>query len=892
MGAFWSEPGSQAVSQLRTNIAHGLTWEEARRRLRRYGYNEVHDDRRANPWKILLRQFRSPFVIILIFAALISLYQQHIGEFWVIIAVVLANALIGWVEEFRAEKTMAKLHSIIAPQARVIRESIEQKIPSRLLVPGDVVVVEAGDRVSADGRIIEARNARLNQATLTGEAIPVGKRDTILTENTALIDRDNMVFLSTLMVAGRATFVVTATGKETEVGQIARTVKAVKAPQTHLEKKLQGFNRILLTGAVLLSAAAFSIGLFYQNDPLSMLTTTLALLVSIVPEGLPIALTVVLSVGLLRMYRRHTIIRNLPATETLGSLTTLVLDKTGTLTEGELVVEKLAVGGIEYRVSGRGYSLTGSFFEGEEKIDPHRRPELDLMLELTSLATMSTVTPDDLKRDTAKQLTDPTETALAVVAAKGGYYAFRHEKEYPELLEIPFDEELRYSTSVHRYGKFARAIVKGSPERILELSNTYLQKKPLHLSHQTKEKLQSQVAEFGTQGYRVIALGYVDQPSTAKVKAEHIKNLTFVGFALMTDPIRPQAHAALQQARAAGVRTLMLTGDHLLTAQSIATKIGLMEQGIAVDADEVVHRDLGSVSVIARATPKEKLLIVEHLQRRGEIVAMTGDGVNDAPALKKADIGIAMGRGGSDIAIETSDMVLLNNNVSSIVEAISQGRLIWENIRKVVFYLTSTSLGEVVLIVTALALRVPLPLVAVQILWLNLVTDGITSMALTVEKAEGDLMKRPPRSPSEALVHGSMIRRMLLMSAVMAAGALFVFLVFLERDLAYARTAALTTLVFFQLFNLHNSRSSLRSIFTLGLFSNKLLSGLALVATALQLLAIYHPILQKALGTVALDYTTLGFCALIALSIVLADELRKLARRLVLGWAQVQQAFS
>lgn len=892
MEAFWAAPKERLYRQLQADIIHGLTWAESRHRLRLRGYNEVRDDQRQTLVKILSHQLKSPFAFILLVAALISLLQGHIGEFWVIAAVVAANASIGAVEEYRSEKTMAKLRSIIAPQARVIREAIEQKIPAKLLVPGDVVILEAGDRVPADGRVIEAQSFRVNQASLTGEALPVLKRDTIIAPNAALIDRDNMVYLSTLVIAGRATVLITDTGANTELGQIAKAVKAVRATQSDLERKLVGFNQMLLLIAALGSILIFGIGAYYKVETLSMLTTALAMLVSVVPEGLPIALTVVLSVGLTRLFKRHSIIRNLGATETLGSLTTLVLDKTGTLTEGELVVEKIYTGGQEFRLSGRGYGLTGSFYQNEEKIDPQRHHDLRLLLELTSLATTSTISAEDLKRDAARRLSDPTETALAVAAAKGGFLAFEHEKKYPEILEIPFDDELRYSVSVHDFDDKARMIVKGIPERIIDHSSSVHQGKTRHLSAQDKTELTTKAAEYGQQGYRVIAVAFADQKSTEKVRAKQLPKLTFMGLLLMTDPIRPEAAKTIEAARVAGVRTIMVTGDHLLTAEHIARRIGLLEQGIAVDCGEVLHRDLGGISVIARATPQEKLLIVERLQKRGEIVAMTGDGVNDAPALKKADVGIAMGRAGSDIAIESSDMVLLNDNAATIVEAISQGRLIWDNLRKIIFYLTSTSFGELLVIIFALFLQAPLPLLAVHILWMNLVTDGVTSMALTTEQAEGELMKRNPRPTNEPLVTASIFRRMILLSLVMAAGALFVYMTYLPYSLDYARSAVLTTLVFFQLFNLFNSRSATRSIFAGRLLANRLLVMLAVLALMLQLAALYLPPLQQALQTVPLDLSTMIFCVSVAASIILADELRKMIRQAAIGWARLQQAFS
>ncbi|MEK9167452.1 MAG: cation-transporting P-type ATPase [Patescibacteria group bacterium] len=889
--SFWAQPKTRTLTELRTDEHHGLSQVEARFRLNQHGSNELKHDQHVSKLKLLFHQLNSPFVYILAVAAIISGYQNRVTETVVIVAVIIINSAIGFFEEYRAEKTISKLRGILAPQARVIRESIEQKIPARYLVPGDIIIVEAGDRVPADARILEARGLRVNQAPLTGESMPAHKRDTVISAASALIDRQNVLYLSTLVVSGQATAVVVATGMQSELGLIAREVIQVRETPSDLEKKLRHLGRFLTIASVGLALLVLLVGYLSGRELLDTFRITLALLVSIVPEGLPIALTVTLSVGLTRIFRHHALIRRLSAVETLGSVTMMCIDKTGTLTEGEMMVERLVLPSGDYRVSGRGFALSGSFYKDDETVSVAKHPELGRLLELTSLATMSTISKEDLKRDQAKQLTDPTETALAVVAAKAGYYAFEREEDYPEVLELPFDQEQRYSASIHRVKDQYRVIAKGSIERIIGLSQYINRGKRLRLTKDTREALIKQAEELATQGYRVVALGYADYPHNTKLGSELVNQLTFVGLMAMTDPIRPEARGVIEKALAAGVRTLMITGDHLLTAAHIARKVGLDTQGEIIHAQDLEHHDLKGVAVISRATPRDKLLIVEKLQRRGEIVVMTGDGVNDAPALKKADIGVAMGRSGSDIAIETSEMVLLNDNITGIVAAISEGRRIWGNIKKIVYYLVSTSLGEVILIVAALAMNWPLPVLVVQILWLNLVTDGVTSMALTVEPAEGDLMSQPPRDPKETIVSNGSFGRMLLVSAVMAVGTLLVFRLNIG-DLTYARTAALTTLIFFQLFNLFNSRSAVQSIFNLNWSANRLLLIMFGLASGLHLIAIYYPPLADLLGLTALSISTLVVCLAVALSIVLVDELRKLGRVMILSWAKTQATFN
>lgn len=888
----WSSPSARVVQEYQTSPIRGLATQEARRRLRLHGPNQLSVKAGPTSAEIFWRQLQSPLIYILVIAGILSLYQRQLTDAAVILVVVILNTLIGWIQEYRAEKTMAKLHQILAPKARVIRDGIEQKIASRLLVRGDILLLEAGDRVAADARLISSQNLRVNQSSLTGESVPAHKRDSLLSPTTSLLDQTNMVYLSTLVVTGQAVAVVTGTGMKTEIGTIAEEVVRTHEQLPTLNRRINQLGRWLLTLALVLATIVFLAGLWKQIPLIEMAQVTISLLVSMVPEGLPVAVTVVLSVGLLNIYRHKAVVRKLAAAETLGGTTVICVDKTGTITEGVMMVEKLFVAGVEIDVDGHGYALSGHFYQDGEKITVTKNQPAKLLLELTSLATMSTISKDDLAKDTARQLTDPTETALAVVAAKAGFYAFREEGTHPELLEIPFDQELRYSTSVHKFGRLNRYITKGAAEKIIHLSTEILgaDNKVHKLLAQTRSCLTEKAAALASAGYRVTAVGYVDRPSTNSIDAEYVRSLTFLGLIAMADPIRSEARRVIEEAEAAGVRIIMITGDHLLTAQAIARRIGL-DEGKVVHADELGRHSLKDVSVIARATPSQKLAIVERLQQQGEIVAMTGDGVNDAPALKRADIGIAMGRNGTDVAIEASEMVLLQDTFGSIVTAIRQGRLIWENLRKVIFYLVSTSLAEALIVIVALLINLPLPLIAVQILWMNLATDGVTSLALTVEGEEGHLMKRPPRPANEPLIDWAAFRRLLLMSGVMTLGTLYLYRQFLPLGVDYARTVALSAMVFFQLFNLLNARSAIHSIFSPKLGRNSFLFASLLLAVILQLIAIYHPLGVRYLQTVPLELNDLGLTALIALSIVLVDELRKGLVRLAHAWAKSQQNF-
>lgn len=886
-------PASTVLQRLDTDKFKGLTKREARHRLALHGPNSLKKHESTSLWQLLGRQLDSPLVWILILAAVLAFIAGEYVDVVVVLLVVILNSIIGLVQEYKAQKAIAELHNILAPQARVLREGQEQKILATELVVGDIVLLEAGDIAPADVRIVECRNLRANQASLTGESIPVEKKADVILEGTTLSDRKNTVYQSSVVISGTAVTVVVAIGMSTELGLIAEEVNRVESKASPLTTAVAKLGQYLIGIAAILSLIVLVIG-YIQGTPLIQIAgISISLLVSLVPEGLPIVLTVILSVALMKIYKQKALVRKLSASEALGSVDTICLDKTGTLSEGTMTVEKMYVAGNEYAVEGNGYGLSGSFFTGGKKVDITKRPAARLMLELASLSTMSTISKNDLLADLAKSLTDPTETALAVVAAKAGFYAFRGEGQHPELLEIPFDQELRFSTSVHRFDKENRYIVKGAAEKILQLSTHVVSEngQVRGLFQETRTKLEEQMASYASQGYRIAALGYVDRNLKEAVNHHHIKSLTFVGFFCLDDPIRVEAAEAIKRAYGAGLRVIMITGDHLLTAQAVARKLGLLEYGKAIHASELQHVQLKEVSVVARATPRDKLLIIERLQKSGSVVAMTGDGINDAPALKKADIGIAMGRIGTDAAVGASDLVLLDDGLDSIITAVREGRLIVQNVRKAVFHLIATNAAEAMLVIVALLMRLPLPLLAVQILWMNLVTDGITSMAFTTEGQElgGSEMKRPDRQP---LFDWADARRLILLSGVMTIGTVLVYRDFLPQGEDFARTAALTTMVLFQLFNLFNSRSQTLSAFSPRLRVNHLLDVVFLTAVALQLFAVYSPLTQRFLHTTLLDWYSFSICLLVACTVVVVDEIRKVSATIALSWAYNQKPAS
>lgn len=883
-------PKSRILSQLHTNEAYGLSSGEVRTRLKRYGFNELEAKSGPTNLELVWRQINSPLIYILLVANAFSVYQREWTEVAFISAVIIINTLIGFFQERKAENVMARLRHILSQKARVIRQGVEEKLAARSVVPGDIIIVEAGDKVPADARILQARNLRVNQAPLTGESLPAAKQESTVAEKTALINRTNMLYSSTLVISGRAIAVVTATGMATEIGKISKEVSEVDEGLGNIAKQVSRIARYFLVASGLFLMLLLIAGLAYGYSWTDMVRITISLLVSVVPEGLPVAITVSLSVGLLRVFRKNALIRKLSAAETLGSTTVICVDKTGTITEGKLLIERLYTAGKEYRVDGEGYELSGHFYEDDSRIYPSKIKPVSTLLETISLATTSPVTQSDVKNDVVRELTDPTETALAVVAAKAGCYSFELDKNHPEVMDIPFDQDLRYSASIRKYQNKYRTVVKGSPERIVSLSANVLtgSGKAQRLNKDSMSKLEEVADNYASQGYRVVAIAYADLPKNSDLSDKSIKNLTFAGFVAMTDPIRGDLVRSLDVAVEAGLRVLMITGDHLKTAEAIAKRAGIIKFGSVIHADDLGRRNLSTVSAISRATPAQKLKIVERLQRDGQIVAMTGDGVNDAPALKKADIGISMGRGGTDVAIEASDMVLLKDSFSSIIEAIKQGRLIWENLRKIIYFLLSVSFAEIAIILVSVFLGLPLPLIAVQILWVNMVTSGINAMALTVEPEERNLMKQPPRSPKEPLMNKAMIWRMVLISVVMTIGVVGIYNHYLPQGVEYARTVALTTVVLFELFNLFNARSYIQSTFKISIKSNKLLVATLSVSILLQLAAIYLPFFSTYLRTVPISLGALLTAVAVATTILVADELRKLIIRRLTHWAKTQ----
>lgn len=863
------------------------------------GPNVLEAADKFSPFQALLRQFTDPLIYILLLAAAFTALIRHFIDMWVILAVVVINAVIGFTQELKAEQAIRALSLLAAPKARVIRGGREVEVDSRRLVPGDVVVLTSGSRVPADLRLFEATRLDINESALTGESVGV-RKDTgpIRTAKPALGDLRNAAFMGTLVLSGRGKGIVTATGPATELGQISEQVRRVKPAPTPLQEQLGRFGRWLGYGILAISGVAVVLGLVLGRPLPEMVLTGIALAVGAIPEGLPVVVTITLAIGVKRMAARQAIVRRLPAVETLGSTTVIASDKTGTLTKNEMTVQTVVVGGETFHFTGTGFEPKGDLLNAEEeRVRLKDNPALALCLRIGLLNNESRLGYDE-KRGHYPQ-GDPTEVALVVAALKAGLDPETQEKLYPKLDEIPFESDLMYSATLHHDPRTGEnlVLVKGAPEKVLQMCSRVVtgpggEEGPL----EDREAILERYRRMAEDGLRVLALAYRREPGTVnKLETEQLRSgLTLVGLQGMMDPPREEVFEAIAQAKKAGVRVITVTGDHQVTAVAIGRRLGLVPAGkvpvltgrdLDEMTDEELFRKVGYVPIFARVAPLHKLRIVQQLIKRGEVVAVTGDGVNDTPALKAAHIGVAMGKSGTDAAKETADMIVTDDNFASIFKAVREGRVVFDNIRKVTLFLLSTGLAQIILILTSLLIFLPLPLLPAQILWLNLVTNGLQDVALAFEPGEKGIVERPPRRRREPVISRLMAERLVVIGVVIAAGTLYAFVWALNQGytLEHARTVALTTIVLFQLFNVFNVRSETESIFRVRLLSNPFLFFSVLASLIAQAAIIYVPALQFVFRMVPLGAFDLVLALTVALTVVLAVETEKALRRVVMA---------
>jgi len=880
----------------------GLTETEAKSRLLHYGSNELKGKKKTPPILVFLRQFLSPLIYVLIVAAVISIVVEHFIDAGVIMGVLLLNAAIGFIQETRAEKAMEALIQMAAPKATVRRDGRVRLIPAREIVPGDMLLLETGDRVPADARLIEISNLKVTEAMLTGESMPVDKRTEALREEVPMAERKNMVHMGTIVTYGRATAMAVRTGMVTDIGKIATAIQEIKPEKTPLQKSISKLSRYILVLFLGICALLVVVGLLKGMEWFEVFLLAVAAAVSAIPEGLPAVVTVVLAVGMRIMARRNAIIRKLVAVETLGSATVICSDKTGTLTLNEMTVQRLYVDGQLIEVTGEGYVPQGKFRRDGQIVSPESEPALTLLLRIGSLCNDALLTRRE-NDECCDIFGDPTEGALLVAATKAGMNKEKLEKTFPRLDEIPFQSEKQYMVTLHPRDGGRVAYVKGAVERLLSLSK-YIMKEDgvAPLAKADAKAIMEANTSLAKQALRVIATAYVELPSEVEdLKDEDIRgNLVFVGLAGMADPPREETKNAVRLCQQAGIKVVMITGDHKLTAESIAHQLNLPPgktvTGVELQqmSDDKLLSQIENISVFARIEPLHKLRIVNALKSHGHVVAMTGDGVNDAPALKAADIGIAMGITGTDVAKEGSDMILADDNFSSVVAAVEEGRVIFNRLRNVIFFLLSTNLGELLALVLTILFIGKAPLLAVQIIWINLVTDTAVDIPLGLEPKVGDELKQPPRHPKVGLIFPGLLLRICFLATLMGVS---IFLIFnwaqARTSLEEARTIAFCSMVAFEWFRAFNARSDEYTVFKLGFLRNHWLLLSIPVAIMLQLAVVYVPFLQAAFGTVPIGIDKWGIALLAGGALFVIEETRKvfLPRLFSLGkWRPLREA--
>lgn len=849
----WHELGTKQVLRSLDASDSGLDAEEAKVRLTKYGTNELPHKPPAGWFIILIRQFNNPFMYILIFAAVVSVAFADWIDAGVIAAAIVVNTVVGFVQEYKASQALEHLRSMVKPMVRVRRANEEMVIPAGQIVPGDLLLLDAGDHVAADARIIFANTFETNEAALTGESLPITKQVEPVEAGTVLAERTCMVYAGTVVTAGRARAVVVATGLRSELGKIAKLVSETKEEQTPLQVQLGRLAKWLSVLFVAVSLIIFAIGVGSGRSMFEMFLTAVALAVAAVPEGLIVAVTAIFAIGMQRILRRHALIRRLIATETLGSVSVICTDKTGTITEARMEATEVVTG--EQIVSG--VQSSGG-----------KSTEATLLAhEIAMLCNNTAINRETEGLEKLEVLGSPTESALVQVALKAGLRKFRLEEEHERYFEIPFDSKHKYMATVNAWdGEYRAILLKGAPERLLEFCKTVrINGKDVDLTEDERTRLLDAAHEMTTRGLRVLAVAYqLTDSSTNKITEKDLPGSTFVAFYGLRDPIRPDAKETIAKAKSAGVRTVIITGDHPDTAMTIAQEVGVLADQehtmIGPDLDQLSDEEFSakveSINVYARVEPAHKVRIVAAWQKHGQVVSMTGDGVNDAPALKAANIGVALGTG-TEVAKETADMVLLDNTLTTIVAAIEQGRVIFDNIRKVTVFLLANGFSEMILVGGAVLLGMPLPLLPAQILWVNLVTDGFPSVALTTEPGEPGVMKEPPRTKTEPIMNREM-KILIFIIATVADIALFAIFWYMYQSGVYSiefiRTFIFTAIAVSSLMYIFAIKSFRRSIFRTPLFNNKWLWLGVGVGFLMQLAVVTIPFLQHIFETVTLSW--------------------------------------
>ncbi len=905
----YSLPYNEVLNKLSVKTDYGLSENQVIQNREKFGENKLEVLSQKSKFVLLLEQFNDPVLYILMVAAILNAFLAELKDTFVIAAVVILNSVIGFIQESRASDAIKALRKMASPTARVIRNGIQENIRTEEIVVGDIIVLESGVRVPADGRLIETLNLYVDESMLTGESFAVEKKaDKILPESISLGDRINIVYSGTIIQTGRGLAVVTAVGKNTEFGKISSKVAEAEETITPLQVQMEKFSKVLSIGIMSSVAVIFLIGYLTGNDWLTMFLTSVGLAVSAIPEGLPVAVTITLSIGISQMAKQNAIVKKLAAVETLGSCNVICTDKTGTLTKNQMTVTRIYCAGKEYRVTGSGYENSGEIIDlqTDKPVVYNYNVAIDRFSQISMFCTESTI---NLNQNQWEITGDPTESALMIFATK---LKFEKPENIKITVDIPFESENQMMAVRAKYNDEDCVFAKGAPEQILAKCSTMLDdqgnKIPIDI-----EVLREIIDKFSENGLRVLALAGIQKNEIETITIDNLKDMTFVGFAGIEDAVRPEAVEAVKRCYGAGIKVIMITGDHSKTAQAVAKAVGIAPdkeipvaitgQELDIMSDEDLFNKIDEIDVYARVAPTHKYRIVKQLQRKGNIVAMTGDGVNDAPALKQADIGVAMGTG-TDVAKESAHMILMDDNFATIVKAVRRGRVVLHNLQHIILYILATSFGGILTIATSVFVGLPLPVLPAQLLWINLVTDGTSTFPLAFEKEHGNVMVFLPRKKDAPLISKPMFVRMIIASFIMMFGTLGIFYFnlpdmpleqlkslphpILAEHLALPRTLAFCALAFFQIWNVQNSRSVERSLFfnipypgdekidRVSPFSNPILLAVMLLAVALQVSAVVLPFMNELLDTVPLDFEHWLLIAVSTFSIILIIEMIKL----------------
>ncbi|HLC46595.1 MAG TPA: HAD-IC family P-type ATPase [Candidatus Nanoarchaeia archaeon] len=880
----WYAQSAESVASALNTSLKGLTSEEARRRNDSFGLNQQAAAKKDSAAQIFFRQFKSFIVLVLSAAALLSLLTGHYIEVVVIITITLFVVLLGFFEEFKAARDMDALIRLSPTMTRVLRDGRVIEIETSLIAPGDIIVLRRGDIVPADARLVEVNNIRIDESILTGESGAVEKRIILLAEELGISQQQNMVFAGTKVLEGNGLAIAVEIGNSTEIGKISKMLSNIRQEKTPLQQRLEKMGKTLSVIAIIISMMIFIIGIVKGVSWEDTLLFSLAVLISGIPESLPAVVTVTLAAGVKKMASRNAILKRLPAVETLGTCTVICTDKTGTLTQNKMLVETIFTSDTEVKVTGDGYSPEGVFMKEEVSIDPRKHETLSKMLEIGVMCNNA-----EVRQKEGEWFIDgeATEGALIVLGRKAGMRRQEMHSLYPRTKEHPFDPSRKCMSVVHKVKNEQMVYSKGAPEMLIENCSYYFHRgKVLRLTKEVKELFVNKTHEYAEKGLRVLGLAYKAHKGSFE-QLKHVESgLIFVGLVSIRDPPHEGVKEAIQECKNAGIRVVMITGDNEVTAKAIARELGIFsERDVVMTGSHLDSMDRHSferiaddVTVFARVEPRHKLRIVDTLQNLGNIVAMTGDGVNDAPALKKADIGIAMGKTGTEVAKEAAEMVLKDDNFKTIVGAIEEGRTIYLNVRKFVYYLLLGNFAEVILVIVAVLAGVSLPLTALMILFLNLATSEVPALGMSIDSPPEDIMKQKPRNPKEGILSDYLLLKIANVVPLAVLGTLFLYLweiVIKKNTLPHAQTVAFATIILFELFHVLNARAWDESVFTKRTLSNVYVTGGIILSVLMTLIVIYVPFLQNIFGTVALLPSEWVTITLVASSLLFFMEIQK-----------------